>query len=363
MVPLNGLNTEGVYESIEERFSAGDELLVLPARVTPYLLGRLAEGTENIESLTQFANIITTSTDVLDVESIGAGMLKFSGMYNVSDYVQLFRLWYPAWADAIWEGGKLNKDVFKEFLIQTNRLSEHYTMPWNNELWWPDIYTFNELKGHPNSIRIPYLHLSDTTINAVELIPNAADRRVIPYTLEAQGHVGLFTYWLAREDVKNDTHSVAHYIDGIPGKDGTGTMVPSVITGVRAGGNEEAGQEFVQLLLSAEMQQGLGYYCPPLADGYPVTWSDTEALIDHMEEYMGQTCTVENSFEETMNGLRTTVIDEFLCEAAMDVARQYYRGEPTQEFINDGYSWEAITVDEAVEMLEERTRIYLAELR
>ena len=363
MVPLNGLNTEGVYESIKERFSAGDELLALPARVTPYLLGRLAEGTENIESLTQFANIITTSTDVLDVESIGAGMLKFSGMYNVSDYVQLFRLWYPAWADAIWEGGKLNKDVFRDFLIQTNRLSEHYTMPWNNELWWPDVYTFEELEEHPNSIRIPYLQLTDPTVEAVELIPNATDRRVIPYTLEAQGHVGLFTYWLYREDMENDTQSVAHYIDGIPGKDGTGTMVPSVITGVRAGGNEEAGLEFVQLLLSAEMQQGLGYYCPPLADGYPVTWSDTEALIEHMEEYMGQTCILENSLEMTLSNLRTTVLDPYLLEMTMDVARQYYRGEPTQEDIDDGYEWEPITVDEAVEMLYEATRIYLAELR
>lgn len=370
MVPLNGLNTEDVYESIKNRFTVGDELLVLPARVTPYLLGRLADGTENIESLNQFADMITTSTGKLDVVNYGPDLLKLSGMYNVSDYAQLFRLWYTAWADAIWEGGKLNKDVFKEFLIQTNRLSEHYNMSWiskpsSTEYGFPlpDVYGFDELENTRLESRAHYLRLTDPNVDVLELIPNATDRRVIPYTLEAQGHVGLFTYWLYREDAQNDDQSVAHYIDGIPGKDGTGTMVPSVITGVRAGGNEEAGLEFVQMLLSAEMQQGLGYYCPPLADGYPVTWSDTEALIAHMEEYMGQTCTVENSFEETMNGLRTTVIDEFLCEAAMDVARQYYRGEPTQEFINDGYSWEAITVDEAVEMLYEATRIYLAELR
>ena len=369
MVPLNGLNTEDVYESIKNRFTVGNELLVLPARVTPYLLGRLAEGTEDINSLTQFADIITTSTSVLDVGSHGPGLLKLSGMYNVSDYAQLFRLWYPAWADAIWEGGKLNKDVFKEFLIQTNRLSEHYTMNWvttstTEQLpLLPDIYSFDELENSWLKDRVHYLRLTDPNVEVLELIPNATDLRVIPYTLDAQGHVGLFTYWLAREDMKNDTQSVAHYIDAIPGKDGTGTMVPSVITGVRAGGNEEAGLEFVQLLLSAEMQQGLGYYCPPLADGYPVTWSDTEALMDHMEAYMGQACAVENSFEETMNSLRTTVIDEFLCEAAMDVARQYYRGEPTQAFIDAGYTWDPITADEAVEMLDELSRIYLAEKR
>ena len=140
-------------------------------------------------------------------------------------------------------------------------------------------------------------------------------------------------------------------------------MVPSVITGVRAGGNEAAGQEFVQILLSREMQQGLAFYSPTLADGYPVRWSDTEALMEHMEAHVGQTFVLENSFEETLNSLHTTVIDEYLYKMTLDTARQYYRGAPTPEELDAGYEWEPITLDEAVEMLEERTRIYLAELR
>ena len=48
---------------------------------------------------------------------------------------------------------------------------------------------------------------------------------------------------------------------------------------------------------------------------------------------------------------------------ALDTARLYYRGEPTQEELDAGYEWEPITIDEAVEMLYERTRIYLAEKR
>ena len=47
----------------------------------------------------------------------------------------------------------------------------------------------------------------------------------------------------------------------------------------------------------------------------------------------------------------------------MDVARLYYRGEPSQEVLDTGYTWEVLTLDEAVDMLDERTRIYLAELR
>ena len=47
----------------------------------------------------------------------------------------------------------------------------------------------------------------------------------------------------------------------------------------------------------------------------------------------------------------------------LDTARQYYRGAPTPEELDAGYEWEPISLDEAVEMLEERTRIYLAELR
>ena len=67
MVPLDKLNTEGVYQSIIDRFTVNGELFALPARTAPYLLSRLAEGTQQINSLEQFADMVTSSSDVLDV--------------------------------------------------------------------------------------------------------------------------------------------------------------------------------------------------------------------------------------------------------------------------------------------------------
>ena len=359
MTPLDQVNTSGVYDSILDRFSVRKNLLALPARVHPYLLGRRTEGTETVESLEQFAEMVTTSTEVLDIGKHGAAQANYNAMYYVTNYVQLFKLWYPAWADAIWENGKLNKEVFKEFLTQTNRLSEHYTLNWHtNSMNYqrPDLYSFEQWE------ETGYLDFSPS-ISSTDNVTNSNYKFAIPYTLAAPSYPGLQVYWLCRDNVRKDTQSIPHYLESIPGPDGSGTMVPAVITGVRAGGNEAAGQEFVQILLSRDLQQGLAYYSPTLADGYPVRWSDTAALMEHMEEHVGQTFVLENSLEETLSSLHTTVIDEYLYKMTLDTARQFYRGAPTQEELDAGYEWEPISLDEAVELLEERTRIYLAELR
>ena len=359
MTPLDQVNTSGVYDSILDRFSVRKNLLALPARVHPYLLGRRTEGTETVESLEQFAEMVTTSTEVLDIGKHGAAQANYNAMYYVTNYVQLFKLWYPAWADAIWENGKLNKEVFKEFLTQTNRLSEHYTLNWHtNSMNYqrPDLYSFEQWE------EAGYLDFSPS-ISSTDNVTNSNYKFAIPYTLAAPSYPGLQVYWLCRDNVRKDTQSIPHYLESIPGPDGSGTMVPAVITGVRAGGNEAAGQEFVQILLSRDLQQGLAYYSPTLADGYPVRWSDTAALMEHMEEHVGQTFVLENSLEETLSSLHTTVIDEYLYKMTLDTARQFYRGAPTQEELDAGYEWEPISLDEAVELLEERTRIYLAELR
>ena len=359
MTPLDQVNTSGVYDSILDRFSVRKDLLALPARVHPYLLGRRTEGTETVESLEQFAEMVTTSTEVLDIGKHGAAQANYNAMYYVTNYVQLFKLWYPAWADAIWENGKLNKEVFKEFLTQTNRLSEHYTLNWHtNSMNYqrPDLYSFEQWE------EAGYLDFSPS-ISSTDNVTNSNYKFAIPYTLAAPSYPGLQVYWLCRDNVRKDTQSIPHYLESIPGPDGSGTMVPAVITGVRAGGNEAAGQEFVQILLSRDLQQGLAYYSPTLADGYPVRWSDTAALMEHMEEHVGQTFVLENSLEETLSSLHTTVIDEYLYKMTLDTARQFYRGAPTQEELDAGYEWEPISLDKAVELLEERTRIYLAESR
>lgn len=326
MAPLDQVNTDGIYPSILERFTVNGDLLALPSRVVPYLLGRAADGTQQIESLEQFADIITASTEVLNLSDYFESPHRYtSAMYNIFDYTQLFALWYPAWQDTIWEGGKLNRDVFTEFLTQLQRLSDHYTLPMVEEAGYYSPYSNED-------------------------VDNAVKRRpAFPYTLNAGLHVGMYSYWWT-----NRTEAVPCYINAIPGPDGTGVMTPWLIAGVRAGGNEEAGQEFIQLLQSREAQFGYAYQ--RVISNYhlsehPVKWTATEELLHRAEEIIGMEFPIRNDYEEMINGLQTVIVDDFLFSATLSAFKQCYQ-------VTD-----PLILEEIMAGLEESTRIYLAELR
>ena len=339
MVPLDRLNTTGVYQSILDRFTVNGELLALPMRTVPYLVGRLEEGTQKIESLEQFADMVTSSSDVLDVRYTGDWTPHPFAQYYIKNYNQLFRLWYPAWADAIWEGGSLNKDVFTEFLTQTLRLVDHYT------LTEPMEEVVVGKPTNPESLDTAF----DPVLDKTDFFYSYHQ---LPYTLVAPAYVGIDTYWYTDSGRRNPDPVYSHYIESIPGPDGTGAMVPTVITGVRAGGHEEEGLEFVQSLLSRELQLGREYYLVYGNDlGYPVIWEHAETLVQQREKYFNQECAVVNNYEETITNLRTVIIDEYLFEQTLLAAQSCYRTE------------NRLTPEEAADALIDATRIYLAELR
>ena len=338
MVPLDRLNTEGVYQSIIERFTVNGELLALPMRMVPYLIGRLEEGTQKIESLEQFADMVTTSGDVIDVRDIEDWQPHPGAQYHIRNYNQLFWLWYPAWADAIWEDGKLNKDVFTEFLTQTLRLVDHYTLTQPVEQWGINKPSHSETL---DTAYTPFLITTDFFYKQLQS----------PYTLVAPGYVGIDTYWYSDSGLRTPDPVYPHYIEHIPGPDGSGVMVPTAIAGVRAGGHEEEGLEFVQSLLSRELQLAGNYWRIHDGDGYPVIWEHAETLIRQKEKHNNQECAVQNSYEETITNLRTVIIDEYLFEQTLFAAQSCYRTE------------NRLTPEEAAEALAEATRIYLAELR
>ena len=361
MTPLDRVSIDGVYQSILERFTVGDDLLALPARISPYLLGRNAEDTVEITSLQQFTEVILDTAQYISYSSDYKVINTESAPCYLESYLQLFQLWYPAWADAIWEDGKLNREVFKEFLTYTTQLSKLYQLNGavsrdgeHYAIWGYDDYETNEKNG-----TLDFLSYLWETDGYMEIQQD----RIYEYTIASPAHVGLYRYWRYNGETETNQHPTPHYLESIPGPDGTGAAVPVVIAGVRAGGNEAAGQEFVQLLLSREMQLGAGYHSPTVADGYPVMWRYTEELIRETSDYMHQDMAVENDFEETLNNLRTVVIDETLYGMALYAASCCYRYEPEQGMLDRGYSWEVLTVDEAVDVLDELSRIYLAEKR
>ena len=368
MTPLDRVSTEGIYESIRTCFTIDGDLLAVPARISPYLLGRLAEGTEDIDSLAQFADLVVDNTTIFGTDPNGKPAYDAKkAPYYVEDYVQLFQLWYPAWAEAIWEGGKLNKDVFKEFLTHTTTLSKLYGLSSHGtrngarrDINSLEDYEENNAAG--NLDFFPYLREPDGDMKVQQ-------KAYYPYVLAAPDHVGLYTYWLYTSETAKKPLSKPYYLDAIPGPDGTGAMVPTVVAGVRAGGNEAAGQEFVQILLSRELQLGGGYHSSILVDGYPVMWSATEELVTRMGDYMHQEHTIENDYQEVLNNLRTVVIDETLYGMALYAAHCCYHYEEIDQSDNPGvlnythHDYEVLTVDEATELLVDLSRIYLAEKR
>ena len=98
-------------------------------------------------------------------------------------------------------------------------------------------------------------------------------------------------------------------------------------------------------------------------------WSATEELVTRMGDYMHQEHTIENDYQEVLNNLRTVVIDETLYGMALYAAHCCYHYEEIDQSDNPGvlnythHDYEVLTVDEATELLDDLSRIYLAELR
>lgn len=326
MTTLDGLDTAGVYDNLLEPFTVSGQLLAIPTRMNPWLLGRTATGTRKVESLSDFAGLVTTSTGVLDLSAdFGNAYRYYDALYNVTYAEDVFDQWYPAWQDAIFENGRFREDAFREFLTETKRLVEHYSL---------------------GTLADAGLEERDYFTATDDSIFGNSTKRSFPYTLAATNYVGLHSYWWDTDPVKPQD-PIPCIIDGIPGPDGTGVTVPKHIAAVRAGGNEEEGLAFVQLLLDEKMQLGGQYYDNGGADGYPVKWTAIDRLIAKKEGYLNQSFAVENDFNRTLEGLSAVLIADIPYEAALEAALGYYTGE--------------LTLDDAIAQVQKRTALYLAE--
>ncbi len=330
MAPLDGLDTMGVYENLLEPFTVDGDLLAMPTRMLPWLLGRTASGTEEIESLSVFADLVTTSTGVLDLSAdFGNAYRYYDALYNATFAEDVFDQWYPAWQDAIFTDNVFRAESFREFLTQTKRLVDHYSL---------------------GTLADAGLESRDFS-NATDDSPfgNTA-KRPFPYTLAATNYVGLYSYWwMHPTDAQEPPDPIPCILSGIPGPDGTGVAVPRHIAAVRAGGAEAAGIEFVQSLLEDRMQMGGQYYHSSSADGYPVKWNVIEHLLELREGYMNQQFQVENDFRATLEELRAVTILEYPYEVCLEAALGYYTGE--------------LTLIEAANRVQSETALYFAEGR
>ena len=330
MAPLEELNTDGVYENLLEPFTVDGDLLAVPTRMQPWLLGRSASGTEEIGSLSAFAELVTASTGVLDLSAdFGNAYRYYDALYNATFAEDVFDQWYPAWQDAIFTDSVFRAEPFREFLTQTKRLVEHYSL---------------------GTLADAGLESRDFAAATDDSPFGNSAKRPFPYTLAATKYVGLHSYWWTpQSDAAEPPEPIPCILDAIPGPDGTGVAVPKHIAAVRAGGAEAAGLAFVQLLLEDRMQMGGQYYRNGSADGYPVKWNVTAQLLELREEHMNQQFQVENDFRATLEELRAVTILEYPYAVCLEAALGYYTGE--------------LTLAEAVSQVQSKTAQYLAESR
>ena len=340
LYPLDKLDTTGVYDSIVDRFTVDDVLFAMPTKMVPYLMGRRTEDSVAIGSLEEFADFVVNETPAVD-GSFDAAYDPVSVMAHPVAYAdEVFKLWYPAWSDAIWEDG-FQKDVFREFLTQTGRIVTHYQLD-----------TVDYCVEH-YSDQMEEENTGMTIVNGWD-----SENDKTPYVLAAQEYVGLRNL-VPRIQFQGESFLINHNviqpgipseITGIPGPDGTGTTVPIGIAGVRDGSEDpQAAVEFIQLLLSDPIQMGTGLTSSYDADGYPVKWSCTPVLLQTMEQEQDRAFDLRNDFRETLSSLRVTVLYEVPYEACLEAACRYYEG--------------VLTADEAADQVEKATEIYMAEQR
>lgn len=342
LAPLSGLDTSNVYPKLLERFTLEGTLYAVPGKMTPFLLGRTTKYAQPVESLEAFADLVEEKTGKLNcafwggTKNVVATGDHADAIYYVQFADEVFDLWYPAWSDAIWQDNRFNRETYAEFLTHTGRLVNHYSLETIDQL----IPVYGELPK-AGLVKAGYSIINQTDANLQDAENGIYG--VYPYCLAATSYVGqrCFINHLYL------TSPVPYALTGIPGPDGSGAALPTAIGALRAGGNTEAGLEFLQLLLSDEVQTSLPHYGIHAADGYPVTWRATPAMLDLTEETYGMESQITNDLEAALGDLRAVVLDTFLYDAAKEAALRYYEGE--------------LTLEEATEQVQSAVSIYLAE--
>ena len=341
--PLDGLDTSFVYGNLLERFTLDGTLYAVPGKMTPYLLGRMSKLTDPVESLEGFADLVEEKTGKLNcafwggTKNIRGQGTESDAMYYVQFADEVVDLGYPAWSDTIWEDNTFQPQVYQAFLTQTGRLVEHYSLETVEQL----IAVYGEFEK-AGLVKEGFSVINQTDTALQDTTKNISG--AYPYYLVANSYVGIGSY------ISIYLQSPVPYeIAGIPGPDGSGAAVATSIGALRAGGNREAGMEFLALMLSDPVQTALPYYGIFASDGYPVTWRATPTLLEQTEEFHGHKTQLTNDLEAELRKLRGVVLDEVLCSAAREAALDYYEGK--------------LTPEQAVQQVEDSVAIYLAEKR
>lgn len=313
LADLSGkVSTEGLLANLAGLWQTEQGLYAVPARCFPMLAGADAETLAAIDNAGTLAKLLSEEENL--VEDWQNGNIPLLS-YNTT--VQLFDTFYPVYAGAIWRGGALNEDACREFY----ELLAQVRSGGGREL--KNTAPFDQPGG-------TYYHPQNGTSSGfINSLCRAFCEPV--FALNALGS----DFYYASGVTGVNAGEVKAFVTA----DGATSIQPTCVAAVSASSqNPEGAAQFVQTLLSAEVQNQNAY------DGVPVLKS---AILAQWEagfaEYGTATSTDIVAVLEGMDPFEPSTI---LRNAVGEGAQKLFDGA---------------SLDEAVEAARQGAALWLAE--
>ena len=307
LTDLTGLaDWSAVRENVRAAYAREDGLYAVPMGMRAYIVGGRPDTVDDrLLSLSGIA-------DAMEESGEANACLAFSG----SLYEQIFDLFYPASADAIWRDGQFQPDAYTRFTEQLNRIAraagaktiqastsgENPEMEGAANVEFYTGYSAGTLNNFWNGEGNWFVEGWDSAMQATafSLLQRDAEGRL---TGSAPGEVTLYP---------------------MPGVEGKGVLEPLCAASLPVNGKNQAlALDFMQLMLSDTVQSAAGL------DALPVTESGLAAALDRVRQI--DPFTVTNDENTVLDSLTAVIPDTVLQAAAREAAARLYDGELTPE--------------------------------
>lgn len=309
-----------VRDNVLASYTSGNGLYAVPAGIRVYITGgRPGTVDERLQTLEGIASALEENSGEMPCM-----------VFSPALYEHLFDLFYPASADAIWQGGTFQPDAFTDFTSQLNRIARavgaQTIQAYNTATEDSQIASGEALYSSFGSGNLNSFWNGECLWFAEAW--ESADQAIGFGTLERDG------------DGRLSFSSGEVTLFPLPGVDGNGVFEPLCAAALPVGGSDQdLAVEFIQLMLSDQMQSAAAL------DVLPVTQSGLAAALDRVRET--DPFTITNDENALMDSLTAVLPDNVLQQAAREAAAQLYDG--------------TLTASEACNAVEKAAALRLAE--
>lgn len=308
LTDLTGLaDWSAVRENVLAAYTREDGLYAVPMGMRAYIVGGRPDTVD--DRLLSLSGI----TDAMEQSGEANACLAFSG----SLYEQIFDLFYPASADAIWRDGQFQPDAYTEFTEQLNRIARAAGA---KTIQASTAGEEPEMEGAANA----EFYAAGYSAGTLNNFWNGEGR----WFAEGWGSAVQATAFslLQRDEEGSLTGSAPGEVTlyPMPGVEGTGALEPLCAAALPVNSENQAlALDFLQLMLSDTVQSAAGL------DALPVTESGLAAALDRVRQT--DPFTVTNGENAVLDSLTAVIPDTVLQAAAREAAARLYDGELTPE--------------------------------